>query len=381
MWYEIDDIQDLDIAASMFADDDNKLKAIQGRYGGYWRYPKLLDFCYLVNPYFPPQKLLDEIKANFDILATQYPSGMRVNSLLTAKNFGVKTNNIAVGNGAAELIKSLMTRTKGNIGIIRPTFEEYPNRYDIAKQIVYNPKNKDFSYTADDLISYYSDKDIGTLILINPDNPTGNFIKKGGLYKLLEWSVKKNITLILDESFVDFADGEDNSLIEQSLIEKYKNLCIVKSISKSYGVPGFRLGIVVSGDTELINFIKKDVGIWNINSFAEFYLQIEEKYKNDYSAALVEFRKVRKAFIRGLNKLNRHLRIIPTQANYVMAELLGGLSATALTKELYLKHNILIKDLSSKIPGKSQYVRIAVRNSEDNEKLIAALAACLVEKS
>ncbi|MCX4286792.1 MAG: phosphocholine cytidylyltransferase family protein, partial [Clostridia bacterium] len=85
LWYEIDDIQDLDIASSIFLPDDgDKVKSIQSRFGGYWRYPKLIDFCYLVNPYFPPAKLLDEIKANFETLATQYPSGMRVNSLLAA---------------------------------------------------------------------------------------------------------------------------------------------------------------------------------------------------------------------------------------------------------------------------------------------------------
>lgn len=372
LWYEIDDIQDLDIASSMFADSDDRLRAIQSRYGGYWRYPKLLDFCYLVNPYFPPQKLLDEIKANFDVLATQYPSGMRVNSLLASKNFGVKIDNIAVGNGAAELIKSLMSRIEGNIGVIRPTFEEYPNRYDRQKQIVYVPDNKDLSYTADDLIEFFGAKNIGTLILINPDNPTGNFINTDGLVKLLDWAAGKGIFLILDESFVDFADGEDNSFIDQSIIDKYKNLCVVKSISKSYGVPGFRLGIVVSGNTELIDFIKKDVGIWNINSFGEFYLQIEEKYKKDYAAALERFKAERKEFIAALKRFKKYLRVIPTQANYVTAEIVGGLSATEFTKELYLKHNILVKDLSSKING-AQYVRIAVRNAEDNARLIAAV--------
>ena len=119
LWYEIDDIQDLDIAESMFVEDmDEKVSSIQNRYGGYWRYPKLLDFCYLVNPYFPPQKLMNEIKANFETLLTQYPSGIRVNSLLAAKNFGVKPEHILVGNGAAELIKSLMGRLNGKIGLI-----------------------------------------------------------------------------------------------------------------------------------------------------------------------------------------------------------------------------------------------------------------------
>ena len=64
-WYEIDDIQDLNIAESLFAKEEERVKNIQKRYGGYWRYPDLLDFCYLVNPYFPSAKMLNEIKANF----------------------------------------------------------------------------------------------------------------------------------------------------------------------------------------------------------------------------------------------------------------------------------------------------------------------------
>lgn len=112
-WYEIDDIQDLDIAESIFCpDEDGRVAKLQSRYGGYWRYPKLLDFCYLVNPYFPPEKMKDELRASFDTLLTEYPSGMRVNSLLAAKNFGVHQENILVGNGAAELIKVLMEALK-----------------------------------------------------------------------------------------------------------------------------------------------------------------------------------------------------------------------------------------------------------------------------
>ncbi len=377
LWYEIDDIQDLDIASSMFAGGNDKIEALQRRYGGYWRYPKLLDFCYLVNPYFPPQKLLDEIKANFDKLATQYPSGMGVNSLLAAKNFGVHRENIAVGNGAAELIKSLMSRLSGKIGVIRPTFEEYPNRYPTERQIVFAPPAPDFSYTADDVMNFYADREINALILINPDNPTGNFIGRDGLLKLLGWSEKKGIRLILDESFVDFADGENNSLISQEIAERYPNLCIVKSISKSYGVPGFRLGIVVSGDRELIDFVKRDVGIWNINSFGEFYLQIEEKYQNDYRRALALFKEERRRFLSDLKGFGKYLRVLPTQANYVMLELLQGITAADFTRELFVGYGIFVKDLSSKITGGGQYLRVAVRNTEDNLKLTSAIADLL----
>lgn len=257
-WYEIDDIQDLDIAASIFTpDQDEKVALLQGRCGGYWRYPKLLDFCYLVNPYFPPQKMVDEIKANFDTLIRDYPSGMRVNSLLAAKNFGVHQENILVGNGAAELIKSLMERISGKTGFVRPTFDEYPHRYDRTESVDFTLDNKDYSYTADDLMDYFRDKGIQNLVVVNPDNPSGSYILKKDLLRLIDWCVKKKINLILDESFADFSDEENNTLIDQEILDKYKNLYVMKSISESYGVPGLRLGVLASGDTDTIAFMKK----------------------------------------------------------------------------------------------------------------------------
>lgn len=372
LWYEIDDVQDLDIATSMFAPDvDERVALVQGRFGGYWRYPQLIDFCYLVNPYFPSQKLLDEMKASFETLITQYPSGMRVNALLAAKNFGVHQENILVGNGAAELIKSLMTQISGKVGFVRPTFEEYPNRYNNEETVSFIPENDSFSYTADDLIDFFKDKEIKNLVVVNPDNPTGNYILKKDLTRLISWCKISNIKIIIDESFVDFADEIDSTMIEQDVLDNNTHLYIMKSISKSYGVPGLRLGILASGDTETIAKMKKDVSIWNINSFAEFYMQIEEKYKKDYCIALEKIRTERARFQMELGKING-LKVTPSQANYVMIELKGEISAKELTKVLLLKYNLFVKDLSGKMYGR-QFLRLAVRNTEDNNKLLDAL--------
>ena len=371
LWYEIDDIQDLDIAGSMFAEDDEKISRIQSRYGGYWRYPQVLDFCYLVNPYFPPQKLIDELKASFEKLLTQYPSGMKVNSLLAAKNFGVHSENIIVGNGAAELIKSLMEQLSGKVGFIRPTFEEYPNRYNNEESVSFYPDNENYSYTADDLMEFFGDKDISSLIIVNPDNPSGNYIPKKDILRLISWTKSREIDLVIDESFVDFSDEDNSTIIEQKILSNNPHLFVMKSISKSYGVPGLRLGVLASGNTEIINRMKKDVSIWNINSFGEFYMQIAEKYNKHYISALERFRSERARYVSGLNSVSG-LRVIPSQANYVMAELTNGITASQLTKALFIKYNILIKDLSNKIK-KGQYVRLAVRNTEDNDKLIDAL--------
>ena len=371
-WYEIDDIQDLDIAESIFSpNEDEKVALLQGRYGGYWRYPKLLDFCYLVNPYYPPQRLIDEMQSNFNALLTQYPSGMRVNSLLAAKNFSVHQENILVGNGAAELIKSLMGYLEGKVGFIRPTFDEYPNRYDRVKSIDFTPDNRDYSYSADDLIQYYENKDIQALIIVNPDNPSGNYIPKSEMLHLIEWGKQKRIKIIVDESFLDFADEENSTLIDQEILDVNSHWYVMKSISKSYGVPGLRLGVLASGDTEMITKMKKDVAIWNINSFGEFYLQIAEKYKNDYAVALDKLRKERTRFQEELAKL-KGVRVIPSQANYVMVELENNISPKDLLKKLLINHNLLIKELTTKTNGRN-YLRLAVRNTDDNNRLLAAM--------
>lgn len=369
-WYEIDDLQDLDIAESIFnPDSDQKIERLQKRYGGYWRYPKLTDFCYLVNPYFPPQKLMDEIKANFETLLVQYPSGMRVNTLLAAKSFNIHQTNIVIGNGAAELICVLMQELQGKTGFVCPTFQEYLNRY--GDSVVYEPETEGFAYTAADIMKYFTDKEVSNLVLVNPDNPSGNYIGRAEMQELLTWAEERHIKLIVDESFVDFADEEDATLLNQAILEKYYNLIVVKSISKSYGVPGLRLGILASGNEELIGKIKVAVPIWNINSFAEFYMQIIEKYQNDYKKALSQFRMERSRMYRELKKI-QGIIVYPSQANYIMIQLQNGQQASELTKTLLMKYNLFIKDLTGKIE-KGQYVRLAIRNEADNNKLIYAL--------
>lgn len=372
-WYEIDDAQDLDIAETLFA-DENKLALYHRRYGGYWRFPKLKDFCYLVNPYFPPQKMRDELRANFDPLLTEYPSGMQVNTLVMAKNFGLKQDYVVVGNGAAELIKSLMEHADGPTGITFPTFEEYPNRADSGQVVSFVPSNADFHYTADELMNFFADRPIRSLLLINPDNPSGNFIPPTDLQHLLAWTRQRDIRLVLDESFVDFAtDGRSKTLLRNEVLAQNPRLVVVKSISKSYGVPGLRLGLAASADTELIARMRKDVAIWNINSFAEFYLQIYSKYDNDYTGACRQIAAERDRFFLALQQIDG-LRVIPSQANYFLCEVTGQLTAARLADTLLRQHNILIKDCGTKsaFNGRS-YVRIAVRNRADNDALIRIL--------
>lgn len=373
-WYEIDDVQDLDIAETLFADKDEFMYRYNMRFGGHWRFPKLLDFCYLVNPYFPTAHMKDELRANFDILLSEYPSGMYVNSLIAAKYFDIRQEYTVVGNGAAELIKSLMERVEGRIGVVYPTFQEYPNRKEQTEIIGFTPDNADLTYTADDLIRFYADKKLSTLLLINPDNPSGNFIPIVDVLRLATWCKERGIFFVVDESFVDFSeDFRNNSLLHNEILQAYPNLAVMKSISKSYGVPGLRLGVLASSDEELINWMKHDVSIWNINSFAEFYMQIFGKYQKDYDRACQKFIAERERFMARLTDIP-FLRVIPSQANYFLCQVTEKYTSEELTRRLLMDFNILIKDCDNKDGLKNKnYVRIAVRDQKDNDTLVEAL--------
>jgi len=373
-WYEIDDKQDLDIAEALFADEKDLLRKYYGRYGGFWRFPQMLDFCYLVNPFFPTRRVTDEMQANFHTLLTQYPSGMKVNTIIASKCFGVSEEYIIPGNGAAELIKALMEHISGKVGTIRPTFEEYPNRLAQERLVAFIPKDNTYRYTAQELMDYYDQNPVESLIVINPDNPSGNFIPKGDLLRLAAWSTAKGIRLIVDESFVDFSeDYAHNSLLNDRLLEQFPRMVVMKSISKSYGVPGIRLGILASADKALIATMKQQVAIWNLNSFAEFFMQIYNKYEKDYKNACDKFLRERADFERQLRSIG-FLRVMPSQANYFFCEILPPHTANEVVLYMLKQHNILTRDCSNK-PGLDgrQYMRIAVRGHEDNARLIEGL--------
>lgn len=329
-WYEIDDEQDLDIAESLFTEDEGKRTTrILNREGGYWRYPKILDFSGDSQNEFPTQKLIDEIKANFEELLIQRPSGREVHTLLAAKNFGVSQAHIVLGNGAETL-----------------------------KQAA---------------INFFEKNGIESRVVMNPDTITGVYLKGPQIKMLLESAKQKNNMLLLDETFIDFAEEEDNTLIKEEYFKKYPNLIVVKDIAKAYGVPGLQIGVLASGREELIEMLKRDDAVCTINSFAEYYMQIVEKYKKDYAAGLVRFKEERNRFVEALNGLPG-IRAFASQTSCIMIEFTDGRTAELVTRELYIRYNILVKNLTEKTgSNRKQSIRIAVRDRKENEYLLAAL--------
>ena len=372
-WYEIDDVQDKDNAEAVFASPaSEKYKKMTGRFGGYWRYPKIKDFCYLVNPYFPPQGMMEECKAYFFDLVSQYPSGANVQRLLAGKMFEVEPESIVVGNGAAEIIKVLGDVMPGTFGIMQPTFYEYVSSIGEERIVSGFARGESYIYSIDDLIQLADQCD--NLILVNPDNPSGHFTCREDVIRLLDHLESSNKRLILDESFIDFVeDRVQQELLGEEWLERYNNLLIIKSISKSYGVPGLRLGVAISYDFSLVEKLQSQLGIWNINSFGEFFLQIIGKYSSHYKASCEQIIEERERFFQELQKIS-FLTVYPSSANYFIAKVDNGFTSEELAEALLDKYEILIKDLSKKtgFDGES-YVRLAVRDQGDNDFLVSSL--------
>ena len=371
-WYEIDDCQDLDIATLFFSSGKQQLELYQKRFGGYWRFKELIDFCYLVNPYFPTQAMIDKMKYNFENLLVDYPSTMSIQSNCISRFFNnVDESKLLVGNGAAELINQLKVILKGKIGIPFPTFNEYVRCLPNTEIVFLNTKENNYQLTKDYLLQYI-DK-IDALVIINPDNPSGSFIKYEDILEVIDKYNAKNKIIIFDESFIDFAEPELRyTLIDDKILDKYENLIVIKSISKSYGIPGLRLGVLASSNKEFLKEFKDNMPVWNINSFAEYFLQIFVPFSKNYEIACNKICETRKKFIEQLKKLE-FIEVYASQANYVMVKLID-MDSQDLTLYLLEKYNLLIKDLSSKKGFDNEsFIRIAVKTEKENQTLVDAL--------
>lgn len=370
-WYEIDDAQDLDIADVLFSEGTAKYDLIIGKFGGYWRYGKMLDFCYLVNPYFPPKAMIDKLKNEFPVLLSQYPSGLSIQNMNAERIFGVDKEHILVGNGAAELINALGRVLTGTVAVSLPTFNEYVRCFENCELKAIDNSEWDYRHSTDVLNK--TAEEVDAICLVSPDNPSGHMLTLKEISDLAQKCEKFNTVLVIDESFIDFADKDKRyTLLNNDILEKYKNLVVIKSISKSYGVPALRLGVMASADEKLIKKVRDVMQVWNINSFAEYYLQIYNLYAKYYEKACDKIAEERKRFISELKKIGS-IKIYPSQANFIMIDL-GGISSYEFCVKMLNRYDILVKDLSSKnYFGGKNFIRVAVRDKEDDDAFLTAI--------
>ena len=369
-WYEIDDKLDLDIAELIFAGDGDFLDKLSARHGGLWRIPRMTDFCSPSNAFFSTSRITDELEANFRTLISSCPSGMQVEALCASKCRNVKEEFVVTGGGACELAEKLRQETGGKIGMIRRLPEAFGHVAD--DDVVYLPQ--EVNYTVADIKKFFTHHEVNAIMMSNPDRVTGGAMSRSEILELADWCEEKGMRLIVDESAADFCEVPvEHSVLEDEILEHHRNLVVINDIATAYGFAGMRLALLCSGNRQLVECIKKSYGLWSVNSVAEFFMQILGKYENDYARSCKMVRNERNFLEKELNE-NRLLKVIPSQANFVLCEVLKPATSGVLVFSVLKKHNILLRNCTAQMDIKGrEFIKTAVKTHADNVKLVSAL--------
>lgn len=372
-WYEVDDENDLDAANYLFADNAKKIEILSNQHGGLWRYD-ILDFCYLVNPYFPTKQLYIEISRNIQQLIPNYPSGQHKICRLLSSWFhdeNIGRDNLIVGNGASELIR-IINKDKDlvkQITIPVPTFNEYEDIREEQKNYFLLKEEDEFKLDPDKYIDAVKRSGSNFALVINPNNPTGTLSSRDDIIKIIE-NLKSLDGIIIDESFINFS-GDRKKYSIQSLINDYPNLIVIHSIGKEFGVLGLRLGYMLTSNQLILKKVRNCLPLWNVNSIAEKYLELFPKYKNKFEESIYQIIEERERLYLELKKIN-FLKTFPSHANFFLCKILNGNNSKYLSTRL-IENNIYIKDCSNKTSLNDKFVRIAVRSKTANDMLVSIL--------
>lgn len=375
-WYEIDTYPDLDKAEFVFSSPKQQIEMIENRFGGLWNYPGVIDFLYMRNTYFPPKDLLSGMKRHIQNLVSGYSSCQTILNKKTSMLENLNEPYTFLFNGSSQGIKFL-SPLLGRVSLPVPTFQEYVNTLKPGNLNTHPlPMDTFHLYVkqfAEQALAASSD----TLVLVNPNNPTSCLIEKDDLMYLLNTYAHQFQFIVVDESFIDFA-SPDYSLKDQ--VDRFDNLVIIKSMGKTYGVAGLRLGYIYTRNSKIKHAYENDIPIWNINSFAEFFIEEALKYKDEYAESLTMIKKDRDDFVEHLNNIPGIKLILP-HGNFILVELQKEfpVNAASLKEYLFASHCILVKDVTAKISqvypdaDSNGFLRLAVLKKEENNLLCKGL--------
>lgn len=343
---------------------------ISSLYGGFWNFG-IKDFCYLVNPYFPPSAFTKRLGLRLDELLRSYPSTNWYISSLLAKTLDLTEDQVVVGNGASELISAITNRYVDNLAIPIPTFDEYVNRAAIqGKRTSLFELGKDFVFDAERFVQHVKKTAANSAVIINPNNPSGTLISQDSIWYLLE-SLRQLDLIILDESFIDFCSSDPKPSAMERLSE-FPNLVILKSLSKVYGIAGLRLGYAATSNRDIISTLRRDVPIWSINSLGQFFLEEIGKYQKEFLHSCTAVQAATQTLYLELKSVP-YLSPFPSEGNFVLCKIQTRFTSSQLTTRLFNEHKMFINDCSGKKGLGDQFVRIASRTTEENANLVRAL--------
>jgi histidinol-phosphate/aromatic aminotransferase/cobyric acid decarboxylase-like protein/choline kinase len=368
-WYEVDNYYDLTICNYISSRD--RLGFVQNRHGGYWRYP-MLDFALIYNFHFPPQQMKDKIKDNFDHIFLNYPGARRLIEESLCEFLGVSPRHLCIANGAAEIIKLLPSVYPGSALVTVPSFNEYANVFGEQRTLChYTREEDDFAIDIDALLATCRQQRPEVVIIESPNNPTGALTPASALSALAEQLLELDISLIVDESFLDFSNHADSTLL--NVLDEHPNLVVIRSMSKTFGIGGIRIGYLASANQTLLTLINSLLPIWNINGFAEEFLLHLPQYQQEYLASCQQVISHTRAFQQALDAIEG-ISGFKTEANFIYCKAHYS-DAQTISRLLLDKHHMYIKECSGKRNTDSdKYFRVSCRTPDENARLIQALS-------
>jgi threonine-phosphate decarboxylase len=343
---------------------------------GYEKAKEIVDFCFIANPYYPTPGMLEELQRSLPNLIKSYPSSNPLTSQsYLAEVLHVDPERLVIGNGATELIALITQTLIDRIAVPIPTFGEYIEKMRDARNADLYPLDPEQGYELhlDDYLAWADQRKLECLLIINPGNPTGQFIP---LEKMVEFLRRaRHLELVIvDESFIDFAGDPIPSLLP--FADQFTNLLIVRSMSKHCGVPGLRLGYCCSSNTFLLNRLRRFIPTWNLNTLAQHFLSLLPGTNAEYHEGRKRLMTDVKQLYEDLRAIP-HIKVYPTGANFLLFKVNNGTSATELQARLLVEHGMYVRDCSNKIGMDALHIRVASQGREKDARLVGALRTCL----
>lgn len=281
-----------------------------------------------------------------------------------SRMLSVPKEYLLLGNGASELFMAVVHAIKPKkIVIPIPSFYGYEHAANATDgEIIYHKMSKEEGFCLTGELLQVLTKEVDLLFIANPNNPTGKLLDYEFLKKLLFHCQEKQIMVVLDECFIEFCDSNHSML---SKIETFENLLLVRAFTKSFAIPGVRLGYLICSNQMLLDKVKKQLPEWNLSIFAQDAGCACAKHKTYIEETKAFIKKERQFLADGLRKFG--LMVFEGDANFLFVY-----SETALYDEL-LKQGILIRDCANFRGLTRGYYRIAIKSRADNEKLIKVI--------
>ena len=330
---------------------------------------ELLDFCIPVNLYFPPNRMIDEIHRHLPEILRYYPDYAQTHAENIGAITGLPAENIVPANGSTEIITTLCQRISGPIVTSIPTFSRWtdlPAELNLGLYTIERKREHDFRLCVSEIVKKCRNVSAGTLVISNPNNPTGAALTLDEIGELVT-ALPSLDALIVDESFIDFSDLQSAA----SLAIASSNLIVVKSLGKSLGWHGVRLGYAIT-NTARARELRNRLPFWNINGIAAHILKQLPNYNDEFRSS---FQKVADDRIYMTTELSQiaGLHVFPSQANFLFVELAEGVAGRDLRNRLVSNHGVMIRECSNKLGSSERYLRLAVQKPFAVDRLIGAL--------